>query len=164
MLNPLAPLLVLATNTVYCDPAIDTSEHEASDVPTAAERMEAYRRERDVAKLILRDDPKPTYFVCKPIGASACAKHLDHLPQLRAFLNAFVFGCHEIRLASGEVVKPAKLSGDRDGVTAPEKENAWIDEVARRFGLETIYEIGSVIYSRARLPEEARGPFYYPGG
>jgi hypothetical protein len=162
--NPLTPLLVLATNSVFCDPAIDSSEHDTPDVPGPVERMEAYRRERDVSKLVLRDDPKPTWFVCKPLAASACAKHLDHQLQLRAFLSAFVLGCHEVRIPGEEPMRPRKMAPERDGMTGPANENEWIDAVARRFGLETIYEVGAVIYGRARLPEGARGPFFYPAG
>lgn len=164
MLNPLAPLDVYATNTVFCDPAIDTSDPDDADLPSAAQRMEAYRKTRDASGLVMRPDQRPTVFVCKPLSASLVAKVLDGRTLLAAHLAAFVYGCHEIRLPDGTPVKPAKLVTVSGGTSVPANEDAWIDTVARRFGLESIYEIGSVIYERARLPEGARGPFFYRAG
>lgn len=164
MLNPLAPLEVFATNATFCDPAIDTSEPDDPDLPSAAARMEAYRKTRDPSALVMKPDQRPTAFVCKPLAASLVAKVLDGRTLLSAYLAAFVYGCHEIRMPDGEPIKPAKLVQIASGPSVPTNEDLWIDTVARRFGLETIYEIGSVIYERARLPEGARGPFFYRAG
>ena len=54
MLNPLAPLEVFATNTMFCDPAIDTSDPDDAELPSAAARMEAYRKTRDASGLVLK--------------------------------------------------------------------------------------------------------------
>lgn len=164
MLNPLAPLEVYATNTVFCDPAIDTSDPDDEDLPSAAARMETYRKTRDASGLVMKSDQRPTVFVCKPLSASLVAKILDGRTLLAAHLAAFIYGCHEIRLPDGTPIKPVKVKQIEGGPGVPTDENLWIDTVSRKFGLETIYEIGSVIYERARLPEGARGPFFYRAG
>ena len=163
MQNPLAPIDVLATNSTFCDPAIDMSESDDASMPSADDRLAENRRTRDLARLVLKTGEAPTRFVCKPLSPSVVARLLDDRSTVQARLAAFVFGCHEIKLPDGSSLRPGKMLPQSGGITAPADENKWIDEVARRFGLDTIYEIGSVIYERARLPESARGPFSYRG-
>lgn len=164
MLNPLSPIEVLATNSAFCDTAIDSSDSpDGGEFASGEARLAEYRRTRDRSALVLKPDSKPTLFVCKPLAASLVARLLDErsLPQAR--LGAFVLGCHEVVLPDGSKLAPKRLSPQVGGAAAPTDENAWVDEIARRFGLDTVYEIGSVIYERARLPESARGPFSYRG-
>lgn len=164
MQNPLAPIEVLATNAMFCDPAIDQTDADESELPPAAERIEQYRKTRLLSALVFVPDVKPTLFVCKLLSASTAAKLLDGMATQRAWLSAFVLGCHEIRLPDGTTMRPAKMTAGANGTSAPADENRWIDEVSRKFGLETVYEVGSVIYERARLPEGAQGPFFYRAG
>lgn len=154
---------MLATNDMFCDPAIDASEAADADVPGPDERLAEYRKTRDPKALVLKSEQKPTWFVCKPLSPTS-AVGLDGFTLLGARRMAFVLGCHEVRLPNGDVMKPKKLKAGPGGTALPADENAWVDEIGRRFGLETIYEIGSVIYERARLPESARGPFSYRAG
>lgn len=161
----LAPLELLATNEMFCDPAIDMSDPDSPESgPSAEDRLSEYRRTREMAALVMRSDATPTVFVCKRLQPVLAARALDTVSTAHARINAFVFGCHEIRLPSGEIMKPRKLNASAYGASAPVDEAEWINAVATRFGLATVHEIGQVIYERARLPEAAKGPFSYRAG
>lgn len=164
MQTTLAPLEILATNEMFTDPAIDMSDPDDPSVgPSAEDRLAEYRRTRDMSALALKPDVAPTVFVCKRLQPVLAARALDTVTQAHARLNAFIFGCHEIRTPD-VVMKPKKLAASAFGASTPADENEWVNAVAARFGLSTIHEIGQVIYERARLPEAAKGPFSYRAG
>jgi len=161
--SPLDPLEVLATNSAFTDPAIDTSESDDPEVPSSADRLAKYRADRDLAHLVLNGS-ETTRFVCKPISRAFALKVLDGLPLHLARVSAFLVGCHEIRQPEGKVLAPRKLSAGKMGTSIPQNEDEWLNRVIGAYGAETIYEIGSVIYDRARAPEAALAPFSYLGG
>jgi hypothetical protein len=163
--DPLGPLEVIATNPMWRDPAIDMSEPaaDADGAPSAEERLAKYRETRDRAVLVLKPDVAPTLFVCKPLPAVFVQTTLAGMsPHARA-LFAFVAGCHLVKLPNGGELKAAKLQPSAYGTSRPD-EHAWIETITRKFGMDTVTEIGDVIFARARLPEGAPGPFPYRAG
>ncbi len=170
MQDPLSPFDVVCTNAMFFDPAIEMADAESGDgdrVEGAAPQspmLDEYRKTRDVSKLAKKPGAEFTRFVCKPLPASFVAAVLDNMNLTVRHMIAFRQSCHRVCLPEGGDIKPPnKLRPEACGTKAAD--DVWIDVVARRFGLETIYEVGRVIYERARLPEGAHGtgPYYWPG-
>ena len=155
--DPIAPLDVYATNAADCDPAIDDAD--AADGPSAEDRLDAYRKTRDPAALVLRAGASPTRFVVRGMSAMFVQSVLASLPAQPRNALAFACACHEVVLPDGAVLKPRSLKAAAHGARCSEDE--WLDVIAQRFGVATVDEIGRVAYERARLPRDARGPFSF---
>jgi hypothetical protein len=157
--DPIAPLDVLATNAHFSDPAIDHAT--ADDGPTGEERLEAYRRSRDPKELSFLPGLEPHRFRAKPLPAVFAASVLEGMvPSARNAL-AFATACHEVVLPDGATLRPRSVKASSHGTRCSDDE--WVNTIAERFGLETVYEVGRVAYERARLPRGARGPFSWWG-
>ena len=160
--NPLDCLEIVATNYVWCDPAIavDRTEGEAPH----SEELVQYRRTRDLSVLPKREGVSPTLFVLKPIPARVLSG--IYSPAISpATRNALCFlrSCHLVKLPDGQALEPSRYDTLGDGSGKIAKED-WIDKIADLFGYETVQEIGGVAFERARLPRAARGPFCFLGG
>jgi hypothetical protein len=156
--NPLAPLEVVATNNMFFDPAIDMDDPDGDGL-SAEERLTEYRKTRDLSVLVKRPGQEFTAFVCKPMVAAFERNALRPLHESMRLGGAVLACCHLVKLPDGSELRPTtKLKPLSFGMQAPD-EKEWIGELTRRFGSDTIEEIGAVIIERARLPEGARGPF-----
>lgn len=157
MQDPFKPLEIVATNSQFYDPAIDT------DVPDAAERMARYHETRELDALAWKDGAERTLFVCKRLPAPYAACVLENLGGTMRWITAVAAGCHLVRLPGGKTMAPSKKPRPQSyGVEGAE--NAWLDELRDAFGIETLYEVGRVISEHANLPKDAKGPYFSPRG
>lgn len=167
MQDPLANVFeIVLTNSTWMDPAIDMSDPDDVDSPSAQEALTKYRETRDMTVLRFKTDVKPTLFVCKRLPAGIVQSFLLTLaPNARA-LWAVLHGCHEIRMPDGSKLVPKKLerSGHGSQIVKDPHADEWLNTIRNRFGLAAIDEIGDVIYELSRLPEGAKGPFGYRVG
>jgi hypothetical protein len=153
---------VVATNNMFFDPAIDMDDPEGEG-PSAEERLAEYRKTRDLSLIVKRPGEEFTRFVCKPMVAAFERNALRALHDGMRLGGAVLACCHLVKLPDGSELRPtSKLKPLSFGMQAPD-EKEWIDTLTRRFGSDTIEEIGAVIIQRARLPEGARGPFPFAG-
>ena len=164
-------LRCIRINPTDPDEALDPAAMAKPLDGEAVSRGARYMLTRDEKYLAFREGASPVWFNLRRLSAAWMVDVLDGLfgaPQQR--MLAFRAACHAIE-APGEplVVSPAGSKGARfvaaepnHGVSlAPEE---WVQEVADRFGLETVQEMGRVAIDLSRLPRAARGPFGYWGG
>lgn len=166
MQDPIAPLVAVATNGMFSDPAIDHSDPDGADeggnpLPSGAERLAKYRETRDVAHLVFRAEVKPTEFVLSPIPANYASVLEQSAPITRNVL-AFLASCLEVRLPDGSVLRPRKIVPG--AYKTRHAEDDWVETCTAQWGIETVYEMGRVAYERARLPKGSKGPYWYPAG
>jgi hypothetical protein len=146
--DPLATIDVVPAYADTLDPAVDPK----------ASNLDGYKKTRNPKLLVMREGMRPAKFKLQPIEASYLAERLDSLDLFAKLAAAFMVSCHEIELASGEKIRPAVLNDDPvHGVKVATR--AWVNEVARRFRLATVYEMGSVAVQRAQLRPDELGPF-----
>jgi hypothetical protein len=167
VLNPTAPVELVATNRHFFDPAIDTSDPEQDDNgdplgPSFAERLTEYRKTRDLSKLPMRPSAEPTLFVCKPVPHRFERNVLRGLGAGTRFEYAFAAACHLIKLPGGKELRPdAKLIQWAHGAKGLDDDalDRWIRTVVKLFGGETVDEVGEFVCERAAMPEGAEIPF-----
>lgn len=153
--DPFAPFEVVAVNSAWTDPAIDTTDApDGAEDASAEERLERYRKTRNLAALVLKG--APTRFVLRPLSAALLVRY-DTMAPAERLATCFLVGCHEVRPPEGPALRPAKLERLHGGARIAT--DAWIETVAARYGLETVYEMGAVVDRISRLPVEQRGPF-----
>jgi hypothetical protein len=166
--NPLGALRALATNETWFDAAIDMSEPgpvpddtPPDQAPLGADaRVTRYRETRERDALILLPHVKPTEFVLEPIPAMYLAEHIDTLPFTAALTAAFIASCRMVVLPAGDPLRPQTPVRPRAyGAMIPEDPKAWVECIRKRFGMPTLYEMGSVALQWAKLPDGAKGPF-----
>ena len=165
--DPLGPVELVACNAMYVDPALDLEDpaidegvpEEARPLPVAA-MLAKYRETLDPRVLRFKPGATPHRFVVKPLPVTYAAHILATYGDVLRFSGAFMAACHQIKLADGGELRPAKLKPVHS-VSLPADEAAWLTEVLRRFGLATVHQIGQAAYDRATrpLPEHAAGPF-----
>lgn len=151
------------------DPALDPkamAEEAATDGGTRS-LWGQYILTRDESLLRFRDAMEPAWFHLRRLPAAWMCDVLDGVFTASSQrLLAFRAGCHAV-MVPGEPLScsPSAVGSsgrfvlsppDRGVSLAPE---AWVDEIADRFGLETVQEIGRVVIDHSRLPKGARGPF-----
>lgn len=170
-MNPLdSTLRILRLNATDPDPAL-----VQENTPETLALYTAYQRDRDPEKLpALLPDAKPTWFVIKRLPAAYLSAVIDGIFPVSAQRDHAVrAACHRVELPgeaalSATPKKTAKLGTPflttevAHGVNLAGDD--WIQELADRFGSETIQEIGQVALDQARLPRGRRGPFSSWGG
>lgn len=146
MLDPIAPLSVVATN----DPALDAE--------SMGESLAEYAKTRDESLLKFKLGAKPTRFVVRGMTVSYLLDVVFGSTNRRTQnALAFLAAVHEVELPDGRKLVPPKTdAGAYKQTVAPEE---WLDRVVRVVGLEALQEVGRVAIRRAELPEDARGPF-----
>ena len=165
-----AVLHVVRCNPTDPDPAlasVGATEEETVDI---RRRALEYIRDRDPDKVPVREGLTPTWFRLKRLPAAFFSGVLANIyPVEQRRYVAFQAACHQIDVTEGtplvaEKAEKAqfKLSPASYGVEMAGDD--WCQEVADRFGLETLQEIGQVALDLCRLPKGKRGPFSYCGG
>ena len=149
--DPFAPIDVASAFSDTIDPAIDP----------ARSNLDAYKKTRDPKHLVFREGMAPVRFRLQPLEAAYLAERLDSLDAFPRAMHAFLVSCHEIVLPSGEKLVPAVLNDDPVyGIKVATRK--WVNEVAARFRLATVYEMGTVAVQRAQMRPEEMGPFDWP--
>lgn len=152
-IDPIAPTLrVVRCNARYCDPAIDTVETP----------LDAYRATRDPDVLKLREGQKPAWFVLRRLRASFVMEALDSFEGAARISVAARAGIAAVELPDGRRLEPA--SSDRGAYDTPIADAAWLDEIAKRFGIDTVREMGRAVIELSALGEGARGPLFSSAG
>lgn len=152
-IDPVAPTIrVVRCNSRYCDPAIDTVETS----------LDAYRATRDPDTLKFREGIKPAWFVLRRLRASFVLEALDTFEGAARISVAARAGIAAVELPDGRRIEPS--SSDRGAYDTPIADAAWLDDLARRFGIDTVREMGRVIVELSALGEGARGPLFSSAG
>lgn len=165
---------VVRTNNTDRDPAFDLAANVAA--PLDAEGRSPFGRyiqTRDEHDLLLRDGATWCWFLLRRLPAAWVAEQVDPLfvvAQQR--IMAVRAGLHRVEDPAGpiEVTEPADVKPGspfscvehKHGVTLAPVE--WVQELADRYGAETVQEMGQVILDHSRLPKGRRGPFSFWGG
>lgn len=158
-------------NSSSPDPALDAEAMKSPAEGDAMSRLGRYMLTRDEALLAFRSDaPPPVWFNLRRLSAAWMTDILDGLFSASAQrVLAFRAACHSIESSPPLVVSP---HGTKDALYVAGEPNhgvslapdAWVQEVADLYGLETVHEVGRVAIDFSRLPRGARGPFAYWGG
>lgn len=153
-MNPLDPIVrVVRTNPTDPDPALNL----ATD-PDNLSRFVAYRRDRDPEKAPLVEGKTPTWFYVRRLPAAYVASVIDGIyPRAAQRIHAVRAAVCRVELAEGDALTPTAPTDASFGVSlAPD---AWAQDLADRFGAETLQELGEVALDLSRLPKGRRGPF-----
>jgi len=167
----LAPVLpVVRCNPT--DPDLSLRATGATDEETVdlQKRALEYIKTRDPDLFPVREGMTPTWFRVKRLPAAFFTGVLANVyPVEQRRHVAFQAACHQIDVTEGTPLLAEKgekaqfkLSMASYGVEMAGDD--WCQEVADRFGLETLQEIGQVALDLCRLPKGKRGPFSYWGG
>lgn len=143
--NPTGPITVVRINRESRDPALDDKMD-----------FEKYADTRDPSLIKEKDGQRATRFELTPLDAIFCAEYVDSkltIPQQN--MMAFLASCHAYTLPSGNVVRADVKVG---AYGQPMASMEWAREVAARFGITTMYELGHVTWTRTRLPVEGALP------
>ena len=158
-------------NPTCPDPAIDAAAMAAVAEGDAVSRLGRYLSTRDEALLAFRADaPSPAWFNLRRLSAAWMTDILDGLFSASAQrVLAFRAACHSIEAPEPLTVAAHGTKGALYVASEPNHgvalaPDAWVQEVAELYGLETVHEIGRVAIDFSRLPRGARGPFVYWGG
>lgn len=163
-------LRVVRLNPSDPDPALDVAVMSRPVDGDSLSRAARYLVTRDESLLVFREAMAPTWFHLRRLSAAWMVDVLDGLfsaPAQR--MLAFRAACHAVEGDEMLTVAQAGSKGARfvaieanHGVgLAPEE---WVQEIADRYGLETVQEMGRVAIDLSRLPKAARGPFGYWAG
>lgn len=163
-------LRVVRLNPSDPDPALDVAVMSRPVDGDSLSRAARYLVTRDESLLVFREAMAPTWFHLRRLSAAWMVDVLDGLfsaPAQR--MLAFRAACHAVEGDEMLTVAQAGSKGARFVATeanhgvglAPEE---WVQEIADRFGLETVQEMGRVAIDLSRLPKAARGPFGYWAG
>lgn len=132
------------------DPAINVRESNLAE----------YKRTRSLEHLTYVEGVKPAVFVLDPISfgwvVNVC--RTDGISETARHVAAFRGSCFSIRMPDGTCMEPTAseiISSSETRYT----EESWVQRVAAKFGLLTVYELGAVALQRAELPEEQQGFF-----
>lgn len=164
-------LRCIRQNSTSPDPALDGPAMALPAEGDTMARLGRYMLTRDETLLVFRaDGPKPVWFNLRRLSAAWMTDILDGLFSASAQrVLAFRAACHSIdgpeplTVAAHGTKGALYVAGEANhGVSLAPPE--WVEEVAERFGLETVHEIGRVAIDFSRLPRGARGPFGYWGG
>jgi hypothetical protein len=183
MISPLASTFrVLRCNQSDPDPAIDvvamtakpsTSADGAElqvSTPVPPSILAQYIQTRDEELLKLLEGATPCWFHLKRLPAAFLASVIDSLlNRSEQRIMAVRAGLHRVEDPSGalSVVGPKEKGefvaskGDHGTLIAPP---AWAQELADRYGAETVQEMGELVLTHSRLRRGAKGPFGYWGG
>lgn len=165
---------VVRTNNTDRDPAIDVVANAAAPLDADGRSpFGRYIQSRDEADILLREGVVPAWFNLRRLPAAWIAEMIDPLfiiAQQR--IMAVRAGCPRVDDPDGpiEITQPADVKpGSRfpalehkHGVVLAPVE--WVQELADRYGSETVQEMGQVILDHSRLPKGRRGPFSFWGG
>lgn len=170
MSNPLSnSLRVIRANLTDPDAALNQAGDEEN-----IKRYTKYLIERDPDAAPLVEGVTPTWFVVKRLPAaylSAVLNGIDTISMRRE--HAVRAACHRIEVADGDALSAVPSKGAAKGTPFTTRDavhgvtlagDDWIQEIADRFGAETVQEIGQIAIDLARLPKGRRGPFLGWGG
>jgi hypothetical protein len=136
-----------------------------------------YAKTRDEQFLRLREGVTPTWFYLRRLPAAWMAQQLDplfHRAQQRVM--AVRAALHQIETATdgkAETLQTTPMSEVKPGTLYPctltdhgvqLAPMEWVQEIADRWGAETVQEMGELIITMSRLPRGRRGPFGWWGG
>ncbi len=176
--STLAPTFrVLRCNATNPDDAHDPTHADNTLDDVGARAFSRYIQTRDEGDLRLREGIAPTWFHLRRLPAAWMALQLDplfHRSQQRVM--AVRAGLHMIETSEGGKSVTLTTTGSSDvkpgspfpcvvtdqGVQLAPVE--WVQEIADRWGAETVQEMGEVILTLSRLPKGRRGPFAWWGG
>lgn len=164
-MTPLAPTFrVVRTNATDPDPSL-SQENTSENV----ERYATYQRTRDPEALPSQvDGIEPTWFVLRRLPAAYLTSVIDAIYPPSAQRE------HALRAALLRVELPGEAALARAPTGSPKAApfqvreavhgvllagDDWVQEIADRYGAETIQELGQVALDHARLPRGRRGPF-----
>lgn len=172
--SALAPTFrVLRCNAVEPETAHDYTHADNLVEPASDRPIVKYVRTRDEAHLRLREGVKPTWFHLRRLPAAWMAQQLDPLLyRSQQRVMAVRAGLHQVDAPDGELSTTAPsdvkagtkfpcVSTDHGVQLAPLE---WVQEIADRWGAETVQEMGELIIVMSRLPKGRRGPFAWWGG
>lgn len=164
-----ADLRVIRCNPTDPDPALCQDP-----TPANIEAIQLYVRDRDPAKAPLVADVTPTWFVVRRLPAAYLSAVIDGIYGVAAQReHAVRAAVHRVEVTGGDVLSVTPRKGASEGTPYLSTEaahgvalagNDWVQEIADRFGAETIQELGAVALDLARLPRGRRGPFSPWGG
>lgn len=156
-LNPTSP-----------EPAIDPAAmaEEVTIEGATRSRWASYLVTRDESLLRFRDAMEPTWFHLRRLPAMWLCDVLDGVFSASSQrVLAFRAACHAV-MVPGEPLSVSLhgTAGSRFVASPPDRGVSlapaeWVEEVADRFGLETVQEVGRVAIDHSRLPKGSRGPF-----
>jgi hypothetical protein len=167
----LAPVLpVVRCNPTDPDPSTNVSGPTPEATAELNKRWLEYIKSRDPEQFPVREGMTPTWFRVRRLPAAFFTGVLSNIyPVEQRRYVAFQAACHQIDVTEGTPLiaekgekaqfklSPASYGTEMAG-------DDWCQEVADRFGLETVQEIGQVALDLCRLPKGKRGPFSYWGG
>ncbi len=157
-------------NSTCPDPALDGPTMMAPAEGDTMSRLGRYMNTRDESLLVFRPEAKPVWFNLRRLSAAWMTDILDGLFSASAQrVLAFRAACHSIEAPEPLTVAAHGTKGALYVASEPNHgvalaPDAWVQEVAELYGLETVHEIGRVAIDFSRLPRGARGPFVYWGG
>lgn len=164
-----ADLRVIRCNPTDPDPALCQEP-----TPENIAAIQAYVRDRDPAKAPLVEGLAPTWFVVRRLPAAYLSAVVDGIYGVASQReHAVRAALHRVEVAGGDVLCVTPRAGAAAGTPFLATEAAhgvhlagtdWVQELADRFGAETIQEMGTVALDLARLPKGRRGPFSPWGG
>jgi hypothetical protein len=159
-------LRVVRLNPSDPDPALDVAVMSRPVDGDSLSRAARYLVTRDESLLVFREAMAPTWFHLRRLSAAWMVDVLDGLfsaPAQRMLAFHAVEGDEMLTVAQpGSKGARFVATEAHHGVgLAPEE---WVQEIADRFGLETVQEMGRVAIDLSRLPKAARGPFGYWAG
>jgi hypothetical protein len=155
VIDPTATEIEIVRVAEMVDPAIDET---TSDLKT-------YAKTRNPAALKFKPGQRPVLFKLRELSATFVGEELDGLEWNKRALLAFRAACHAITLADGKALAPVAKDVEEHaahGVRVAGKE--WVERVAKKIGMKSVYEAGSVAIRRAHLAEDEMGPFVWPDG
>jgi hypothetical protein len=148
-MDPVATIFrVVRVNDRYRDPAVDTVETD----------MEQYRTTRDSSLLRFKAGEKPTWFVLRRMKASFVLEALDSFEGSSRIAVAVRAGVVAIELPDGQRIEPKSHSSGAYETSIADA--SWLDQIAARYGIETVRELGRLVIEHSALGEGARGPLY----
>lgn len=171
MSTTLATVLpVVRCNPTDPDPSMNAIGATAEETAELNKRAMEYIKTRDPAQYPTREGMTPTWFRVKRLPAAFFTGVLANIyPVEQRRHVAFQAACHQVDVTEGTPLvaergekalfrlAPASYGVEMAG-------DDWCQEIADRFGLETVQEIGQVALDLCRLPKGKRGPFSYWGG
>lgn len=175
MASPIAPTFrVIRVNDTDRDPAFDMDKNNASaDDENGRRPLGRYMHTRDEKDLVLREGIVPCWFNMRRLPAAWIAEVIDPLFTISHQRQMALRGAlHRVEDPSGtfETTPSATATAKSEFACVAHKYGVelapveWLQELADRYGTETLQELGQVALDHARLPKGRRGPFSFWGG
>lgn len=140
MNDPLSPIDVVLVEPFCRDPALDP-----------AMDLDAYRAERRAEHIKELPGQKAARFRVGLLDRAFLAEKIEGMASETARNTmAFLAACHRVTDAEGHEHKADVQPGAYD---QPMATPAWLNEVADRYGMDAVYELGRVARVRAALPK-----------